>query len=89
MFSPGNGGNWSAKSVTGAGKGLYRASSWGDVVLVSPGRNMQFNALADLDAQDLRRRLAGENCEKGGQKWGRWLYPELISSKICALLGSS
>ena len=89
MFSPGDGRNRGSKSIASAREGLNWTSSWGDILLVSPASDAQLNGLPDLNVQNLGRGPAGENCERGNTKWRGWLYPELISSRICALLGSS
>lgn len=89
VFSPGDRRYWGSKSITGAGECLCWTSSWGDIVLVNPASNTQLNRLSNLNVQNLGRGPAGENCERWIVNGGEGCYPELISSKICALLGSS
>ena len=60
MFSPSDGRNWGAETIAGAMERLCWASSRGDIVLIGPASNTQFNGLSDLNVQNLGRGPAGE-----------------------------
>lgn len=70
MFGSRDRGNGGSESITRAGERSCWASSWGDIVLIYPASNTQFNGLSDLNVQDLGRGPTGEGSVKSGTESG-------------------